>query len=338
MKTVGQAGEIAIIIRRDQPQRIAGDWLKPRLVECLLIEDNESRELSGSIEQALRDADVDDDCAGRRFGERRKRRELLTAFGLRLRALGEIEPAQRLRRDKATAWAGKEIFDHIRSRPPVGDRRAARQRQRFDADDPNILLADPDGAFQDGRDGDAGAAQSHEELLVKQAAARGDERSRAAARNRVRRGVITVARLSVQRLHAAPQRRGDGETEHERREVARPSAPVADQRGERPERLSHTTSVRTARMSFPTRAQSARSGIQSKTSVLGLALDSRSGLRPAGNDTVQANGSVGIRFIAPPEDRIPAARAVAAAPQGVRCASPSERRSRSRRRGRAPAP
>ena len=152
VKTVGQAGEIAIIIRRDEPQSIAGDWLKPRLVECLLIEDNESRELSGSIEQALRDADVDDDCAGRRFGERRKRRELLSAFGLRLCALRKIKPAQGLRGGKAAAWTGKEIFDHIRSRPPVGDRRAARQRQRFDADDPNILFANSDCAFQHRRD------------------------------------------------------------------------------------------------------------------------------------------------------------------------------------------
>ena len=87
VKTVGQAGQIAIIVRRDEPQSIAGDSLKPRLVERLLVGDDETREFSGSIEQALRDADVDDDCAGRRFGERRKRRELLTAFGLRLGAL-----------------------------------------------------------------------------------------------------------------------------------------------------------------------------------------------------------------------------------------------------------
>ncbi len=46
----------------------------------------------------------------------------------------------------------------------------------------------------------------------------------------------------------------------------------------------------------PRRAQRARSGIQSKTSVLGSALDSRSGLRPAGNDKVRPNGSGGIRI------------------------------------------
>gem|GEM_PF-4870615 len=44
------------------------------------------------------------------------------------------------------------------------------------------------------------------------------------------------------------------------------------------------------------RAQRARSGIQSKTSILELALDSRSGLRPDGNDTAQAIGACGFNI------------------------------------------
>ncbi len=44
------------------------------------------------------------------------------------------------------------------------------------------------------------------------------------------------------------------------------------------------------------RAQRARSGIQSKTSILELVLDSPSGPRPAGDDAAQAIGACGFKF------------------------------------------
>jgi hypothetical protein len=103
MKAVGEAVEFAFFIRCDEPKRISGYAFKPRFIERLVVGDDKTRKFFMSIEQALRDSDVDHDGPGRRFGERGKRRKLPTAIGWRLRAFRKIKAAQGLGRSEAAA-------------------------------------------------------------------------------------------------------------------------------------------------------------------------------------------------------------------------------------------
>ena len=91
-----------------------------------------------------------------------------------------------------------------------------------------------------------------EKLLREEAAARGDEILRLAARKDARRAVVALARLRIERLHAAPQRRGDGEAEDQRRQIGCDAGASGSSAREREERFLHAAaSVPASRTTLP---------------------------------------------------------------------------------------
>ena len=121
VKAVRQPGEIASlppasIIAVHRRERL--EAARPRAV---LRTDEETRELSGPIEQALRDADVDDEHAGRHFLDRGERRQSLPALGRGRASARQARSLHRLRRDDRRPGRLQELLRDVRalSRAPT---------------------------------------------------------------------------------------------------------------------------------------------------------------------------------------------------------------------------
>ncbi len=169
------------------------------------------------MQQALRDAYVDDDRSRREVFFDRERRQTLRIAERRRRALRKPERAQCLRRDQRAARRAEEIVERLALRHFVA--RDLRQGQRLDAEQAIGLVAEADRSLDHGGDFPAGAPKREEGVLREKSAARRDEARRSADAERAGRVVIAAARLIVQRRDAAPQRCGDGKSGEERGEL-----------------------------------------------------------------------------------------------------------------------
>ena len=157
MKTARQSFEIGVLVRLDQPQRVA-DNARERLRAFRL--QHQPRQALRAIQQPLRDADVDDQRSRRRGAQRAQRRQRKPPLGLRpLAYLGE-----RLRRRETEPRGFKKIHDPL-PLAKTGESRAARQSQGLDADDSQGLVANADRSLQHRRNLPAGEAQLDIEVL-----------------------------------------------------------------------------------------------------------------------------------------------------------------------------
>ena len=131
MKTVGEAFEVGLRIGFDQAQAVAGNAFKWR-APARRLADQEARELIRHFQQALRDADVDDQHAGHQVRLHAKRRQQGAAIGLGARALREFEIGKRFRRHQHRARRRHEGLQiGFADRGRVADFRG--QRHRLDA-------------------------------------------------------------------------------------------------------------------------------------------------------------------------------------------------------------
>ena len=90
MKTVGEAFEVGLRIGFDQAKLVAGNAFKGS-APARRLADQETRELIRHFQQALRDANVDDQYAGHQVRLHAKRRQQCAAIDLGARALHEFE-------------------------------------------------------------------------------------------------------------------------------------------------------------------------------------------------------------------------------------------------------
>ena len=162
VKTARQSFEIGVLVRLDQPQRVADDaGERPRAFRL----QHQPRQPLRAIQQPLRDADVDDQRPGRRGVQRAQRRQRKPPLGLRALAyFGE-----RFRRRETQPRGFKKIRDPL-PLAKTGEPRAARQSQGLDADHAQGFLADADRSLQHRRDLPAGEAQLDIEVLREKAA------------------------------------------------------------------------------------------------------------------------------------------------------------------------
>ena len=158
------------------------------------------RDAAGGVEQALGDADVDDEGVGRERVVRLERRQALRAVG------GGGKAGDRLGRGDGEMGRKHEGAEAVGARAEAaGGVRG--QRERLDADDAETAVRAGEVALEDGRDLPAGAAEGEPV----------GERHPPAARRRDRRGGVAAddgggagiagARLGVQGLDAAPAAR-----------------------------------------------------------------------------------------------------------------------------------
>ena len=116
------------------------------------------------------------------------------------------------------------------------------QRHRLDAQQPERPSLDLDPAFEHRRDRPAGAAQVDEEFLRKACAAAADQHGGARAAKRGGGAIVGVARLLIERLHAAPQRGRRDQSDQQGRKLHRMPPPMAEQHGQHPQRALHAIS------------------------------------------------------------------------------------------------
>ena len=180
-----------------------------------------ARDAAGRVEQALGDADVDDEGVGREGVVGLERRQVGGA-GEAEGGLGRGDGEVRGEDEGAEAvGAGAEA---------VGV--AGGQGERLDADDAEAAAVAGEVAFEDGRDLPAGAAEGEPVGERHPPAARRRDRRRGVAADDGGGAGVAGAGLGVQGLHAAPERGRDGEAGDEGEERDRVAPPVAEEGGE----------------------------------------------------------------------------------------------------------
>ena len=157
VKTARQSFEIGVLVRLDQPQRVADD-AGERLSAFRL--QHQPRQALRAIQQPLRDADVDDQRSRRRGVQRARRRQRKPPLGLR--PLAQLR--ERFRRRETQPRGFKKIRDPL-PLAKTGEPRATRQRQGLDADELQGLVADADRSLQHRRNLPTGEAQLDVEVL-----------------------------------------------------------------------------------------------------------------------------------------------------------------------------
>ena len=102
MKAVGETFEIALRIRRDQPEFIAGDGFE-RSMRAFCLADQQTGQLVGLVQERLRISDIDHQHVGHELALHMQRRQHSAAARLRCCALGEVQIGERLRRHQGLA-------------------------------------------------------------------------------------------------------------------------------------------------------------------------------------------------------------------------------------------
>ena len=184
METVGEAREIALLVRLDDAQRVARDVAQPCGVERRFLRDEQTRQAQRLVERLLRDANVDDDGSGRRLFDGVERRQGKAALGRNARALCETQLAQRFRRGETASLAAENMCRFVifaqrgeGRRARQGDAAPAPMRRRLFSP----IRTEPSSAGETF----APARRSRDEkLLREEPAARGDEILRLAAPRR----------------------------------------------------------------------------------------------------------------------------------------------------------
>ena len=163
MKAVGEAFEVALRVRLDQTQFVAGDCFKRRAFAFGLA-DQQAGNLIRHVQEPLGDADIDHQHVGHQLRLHAQRRQYGAAVRRRCRAFRQIEVGEHFGRHQRLSRRRHEGLQV----GPSDRRRIAdfgRQGDRLDAQQPQRPPADLDAAFEHGRYRPAGAAQIDEQLL-----------------------------------------------------------------------------------------------------------------------------------------------------------------------------
>jgi hypothetical protein len=239
VEAVGQPFQIGLGLGLHQLQPAACEALQ-RLPLARCLTDEEPGDLALFAEQPLRVADVDDEHAGRELLLRHQRRQQGVVAQPRRRALLQSEIRQRLRRDQGAMRRRQKRLKLAASDPRrVAD--LAGNAERLDPEQSDGMSIELHAAFDDRRHRPAGAAQLGEHALRQHLAVACDQHRRARAAEDRCRPVIGIARLLVQRLHTAPQRRRRDQSDQQRRELHRMPAPMTEQHGKNPQCAFHAT-------------------------------------------------------------------------------------------------
>ena len=193
------------------------------------------RQLLGLFEQALRDADVDQQQARRHVLLREQWRQGLAVHGLRCITLAQAEHLQGVRGNPGAARRAEKFDDPLDRHRLPGHCRIRRQRHRLDAHHLNALVfvaLECQPALQYRRHRPALTAQLDKPALGKQRTVRRTQAGLRFAADHLAGPRIAVACLAVQCLDAGEQTGGQPQPGQHTEKLHGMAPPVAEQRAQ----------------------------------------------------------------------------------------------------------